>query len=84
MRVVIKVGTAIERSLEGSFLAGIRSGIVRLKAGDVIRLFMRQNPLMRTSVSLSTIVIASQPRSSVNALGYIFALPGASAMSKKC
>jgi hypothetical protein len=26
-------------------------GIVRLKAGDVIRLFMRDHPLMRTSVS---------------------------------
>jgi transposase-like protein len=27
-------------------------GIVRLKAEDVIRLFMRHNPLMRTPVSL--------------------------------
>ena len=33
------------------------SGIVTLTAEDVIRLIMRQ-PLMRTSVSLSTIVIA--------------------------
>ncbi len=29
-----------------------RAGIVRLAAEDVIRLFMRHNPLMRTSVSL--------------------------------
>jgi hypothetical protein len=50
-------------------------GIVRLMAEDVIRLFMRHNPRMRSSVSLSTNVIDSPPRSSVIAFGYIFASP---------